>query len=125
MSSFTSQVRGLIHTIADQFELGPSLARLAIIEFSSSARIATPLTTSRSTVNNVISYYRPSGGTAISKGLDKAKAILLDRSGVRQGVNRVVLLLTDGVQNYTMVVIAPPSLLASTCVRARWPPSSL
>lgn len=72
----------------------PSGTRVGLIGFSSSAAIVTPLTSDRPQLDAAVrALPPPNGGTAIGD------ALALAASNMRPGIHRVVILITDGVNN--------------------------
>lgn len=72
----------------------PTGTRVGLIAFSSAAAIVAPLTSDRTQLDAAISALPPpNGGTAIGDALALAAA------NMRPGTHRVVILITDGVNN--------------------------
>jgi Mg-chelatase subunit ChlD len=90
-----SNMKNVLHSVVAQFELAENATRIGLVEFSHSSRIRVPLGVDRARIENVIDAYRPSGSTAISRGLLDAEQMLL----AARPVERVILLFTDGVQS--------------------------
>ena len=82
-----------------QFVLGDDSTRVAIVEFNAGAMISQVLTSDADDLADVIAAYTPAGNTAISEGLDVARQMLMETAATRKDATRVILLLTDGVQN--------------------------
>ena len=75
MWPYTQAVKDLANSVHAQFEMSSHYTRIGVVEFSFTARTATPLTSFRSEIESAISTFRPSGGTHITAGLEAAQAI--------------------------------------------------
>jgi Mg-chelatase subunit ChlD len=77
---------------------GQASNRVGLVNFSSSATLDSPLTSSFSAVTTQVNALKPNGETCIQCGIDKANTeITTDK---RAGVKNAVILLTDGLANY-------------------------
>lgn len=85
----------------------PTGTRVGLIAFSSSAAIVAPLTSDRAQLDAAVrALPPPNGGTAIGD------ALALAASNMRPGTHRVVILITDGVNNQGIDPMAAAQQLA-------------
>ena len=100
MYGLTSQVKAFASELVSQFALSPTLTRVGVVEFSSSARVLTGLSGSASVVAGAIAGLSNAGGwTSISSGLERGKGLIDAGGRPCAGENCVVFLLTDGQQS--------------------------
>ena len=101
--------------VASDFEIGPGLTRVGVVQFNSDAEVLIRLSSSASAIDGAISGGGPSsGGTSISDGIDRAMELL---GGARPGVAVTMLVLTDGVQ--TVDGGEPAAIAAANEAKAR------
>ena len=98
MRSVIDGVAQFATTLVGQFELGSQAMRVSIISFSTSATLRLDLSDSRSAIEQAIGQATASayGLTCISCALDDARQQL--DANARSGAEKMVVLLTDGVQ---------------------------
>lgn len=76
---------------------GEANNRIGLVNFSTTATLDSPLTTSFATVTNQVNALKANGNTCTQCGIDKAtQEITADK---RAGIKNAVILLTDGLAN--------------------------
>ena len=89
-------VLGFALDVVGQFEVGPSLTRVGVVQFNGDAEVLLGLSADVSAIDSAITGGGPSYGyTSISDGVTAGLGLL---SSARSGVPVTMLVLTDGVQ---------------------------
>jgi len=84
--------------VVRSFTIGPQAVYVGLIMFSSSGRVQQDLTNNRATIENKINTVTQiGGGTCIPCGISVARTNYLTKG--RNGVQRVLIVLTDGENN--------------------------
>ena len=87
---------GFARDLVGEFDIGPSLTRVGLVQFNGDAEVLLALSSSVADIDSAIRGGGPSsGGTSISDGITLALGLL---SAARDGVPVTMLVLTDGVQ---------------------------